>query len=783
MCNPFGNDSICGWRPSLLARDLSSGSEWGSMNIHMNQAMADMQARSTLYMTPTMSWGAFSDYGMPSGGMNFLCDPRYTIGQWQWNQNQMCNGGFGNFGMNGMNWGNNPWGNFGWNGGNTSGTSSSASTPEERAAQRKYNKLLSLVKQLASDDSRLPAARKEALDEIAKHPVGKTYEEKLKNLKAEYDRVSKEDIKKFLASNAAKDFTVDAGTNKANSFYNRLQKVGFEYDNSAVDSEISGLYDVISQIKDTQENYQNSSILADLAAKTGTYDILDVVSSWNTQKKGSTGEDKRIITLIKKGYDALPSGETGDAARSSVKTNVISPVVNGLLDRARELKADLDSASQTKLSDAMTKLERAYNNTTTSVDSNLSSAFDELYLLTRKAAIAQLRNEIKEAYGAIDPDLFNDTLFDAETKADLKAEGFDETAINAATVNFSASNDSGIYSQRVDETKPAREQLEAITGTDKPLRKVSVSGIAGVTEAWVDNNTDKVYVLKQNADGEDEIHEVDDYTIGVNGGVTGGTIGAKVSANDIAAASAAAKQEAQELAAEKTAVTDLLAKSDIIQETGTTSDGHKIYKEQKGDQREFVLIDGVLYEWKNNAKGDKVTANSIETAYNSAVSSERSQNSDLTAAGTEVAELLCGWTDSDDDDDIAFYLNKVDENNILTFLKGYYAEAGKGGEGLIEKLDDDTDSDTVTMEMKKKIISSTLKKAKEMGLSGERSYIKLESYLTKFNQESNSSATSFNKLKNYWASTWVIGSLWGGWTNYNEAIDDELEKLFDKMNA
>ncbi len=47
------------------------------------------------------------------------------------------------------------------------------------------------------------AARK-ALDEIAKHPVGKTYKEKLESLKAEYNRVSKEDIKKFLTSNAAK---------------------------------------------------------------------------------------------------------------------------------------------------------------------------------------------------------------------------------------------------------------------------------------------------------------------------------------------------------------------------------------------------------------------------------------------------------------------------------------------------------------------------------------------------------------------------------------------------
>ncbi len=764
MCNPFG------WQPSLLVRDLSSGTEWGSMNIHMNQAMADMQARSTLYMTPTMSMGAFCDYGMPSGGMNFLCDPRYTISQWQWNQNQNQNAMGGcNWGMNGMNWNTNPWSNFGWNGGNTSGTNPSASTPEERAAQRKYNKLLSLVKQLASDNSKLPAARKEALDEIAKHPVGKTYEEKLKNLKAEYDRVSKEDIKKFLASNASKDFSVDASTNKERSFYNQLQKVGFEFDNSDVDRQVSGLYDVISQIRDTQENYQDSNILADLAAKTvtcktGTYDILDVVSSWNTQKKDSTGEDKRIITLIKKGYDALPSGETGDSARSSVKTHVISPIVNGLIDRARGLKSGLDSASQTKLTEAMTKLDQAYNNTSTSVDPNLSTAFDELYVLTRKAAIAQLRAEVKETYGAIDPDLFNDELFEAETIADLKAEGFNEAVINAASVTVESTNDSGVFNHRVDETKPAREQLTSITGPDNALSKAaSVSGIAGVTEAWIDNNTGKVYVLKQNADGEDEIHELNNPTVN-DGKVTAGTVGAKVSANDIALASATAKQEAQALKTEQDAVTALVAKTDIIKEDRTTSEGHKIYKEQKGDQREFVLINGILYEYKNNAKGDKITASSIESDYKTAENKEKAFANDKTFEGTEVARKLCSWTTESDDKYIAGVLADINEDNIESFMRAIYANPSfdhKGCEGFIEKLDDYTSaSNGVTLALKKQLINAFLAYAIKSGISeidNDIKYIKLGLDAC--------TGDDFNEHYSGW--TWC-----GLGTNWNEKIDE-----------
>lgn len=770
-----------GWQPSLLSRDLSSGSEWGSMNIHMNQAWADMQARSTLYMTPTTSWSAFCDYGMPSGGMNFLLDPQFTIGQWQWNNNN-CGFNWGNI-NSGFNM-NNPWGNFGWNGGNTSGTGSSASTPEERAAQKKYNKLLALVKQLASDDSKLPAARKEALDEIAKHPVGKSYEEKYNSLKAEYDRVNKEEIKKFLASKASIKFGI-AGENatEANSFYGKLQGVGYEFDNSKVDGEIAGLYDVLSQIKDTQENYQNSSILADLAAKTGTYDILDVISSWNTQKKDSTNGDKRIIDLIKKGYDALPSGENGNSARNSVKTGVISPVVNGLINRARDLKDSLDSASQAKMTAAMSKLETAYNNTKDKVDSNLSTAFDELYVLTRKAAIAQLRAEIKESYGAIDPDLFNNQLFEAETLADLKAEGFTETAINAASVTVVEAADSGDFSVRVNPEASAREQLTSITGTDNLLSKAtSVEGVAGVTEAWIDNNTGKVYVLKQNSDGEDEVRELTGAQV-ENGKVKGGTVStSKVNVNDIATASATAKREAEELKTEQAAVTALIAKTDVIKEDRTVAEG-KIYKEQKGEQREFVLVDGVLYEYKNGAKGDKVSAESIEAAYNSAVSTAAAALSDLASSGKNVAGLLTGWTDSDDDEEIGLELDKINKDNVVSFLKGYYDVAGKGGEGLIEKLDDDTWDENVPISLEKKIIKAALDKAKEMGLENEMSYKRLSKYYDLFDTGKYKDCTSFNKCKDFWSSTWLVGALWGGWTNYNEAIDDELEKLFDKMNA
>ncbi len=71
--------SCCGWQPSLLARDLSSGTPWGSANIMMNQALADIQARQTLYMTPVMCFNNFTPYGVPSSGMDFLLNPACAI--------------------------------------------------------------------------------------------------------------------------------------------------------------------------------------------------------------------------------------------------------------------------------------------------------------------------------------------------------------------------------------------------------------------------------------------------------------------------------------------------------------------------------------------------------------------------------------------------------------------------------------------------------------------------------------------------------------------------------
>lgn len=486
--------------------------------------------------------------------------------------------------------------------------------------------------------------------------------------------------------------------------------------------------------------------------------------------------------MIEEKYNAIKSGTDGDAARSSVKTSVISPIVNGLIDRARDLKAKLDNDSKTKIQAAMTKLENAYNNTNARVDSNLSTAFDELYVLTRKAAIAKLRADINESYGAIDPEIFNNDLFknniENDTDNDLKAEGFTDAVINSSNVNVHLSNDSGIYSQRVDETKTVKEQLASITGTDNVLTKATeVTGISDITEAWIDNNTGKVYVVKPNADGADEIFEVTGATV-TNGKVNGGTIGTtKVSANDIATKSFTAKNAAEALQAEKDAVKTLIANTDILtkQADKVTIRGvaYDVYKENKGDQRKFIVVDGQLYEVKNGAKGDKVSANSIESTYNSAVSAEKELNSDKNFEGIEVARKLCSWTTESDDKYIAGVLEGINEDNIESFMKGIYANPSfnhKGCEGFIEKLDDDTyASNGVTLKLKKQLINAFIAYAVKHGVSENDTDIK-------YIKQGLEACTGNDFNEHYAGWTWC-----GLGTNWNEKIDECMWNISNKI--
>lgn len=467
-----------GFYVPMQTYDMCSGTISGSMNLFANANWDDLIARQHLYDVPLMNFDNFMPYAKVGGGMDYLLNPAYTMEQMRWAGNSGfggIGGGFGGFGGNfggfgggfgvGGGFGTSPWGNWGWNG-STTGGSSSNETSEDRTNKRKYNTLLSLVKQLAKYDG-LTNVQKDTLEAAIKNTKGKP-EEKFNNLKEAYDTIGADTVREFLINSDKLGTTKDLkGKEGENSFQARLVDSGYEFDNTWADETVDSLHDAIKTLKDNNGNLESNEILGALQAKMnstsdvdkGQTDILDVISTWNTAYKDSADSDKRIISYIAEYYNGISDEET----RKTAKAKVLDPVVKSLVSKARAVKGSLDADSRNAIEDAITEVNSALDNSTTTIDSKLSDAFDQLYLLTRLGAMNELRAQIKGMYGDVDPEVFNDTLFEAETVADLQGEGFDTDSISDVKTKVKVrENNSSMTSEerRADE---ARREVEAVS--------------------------------------------------------------------------------------------------------------------------------------------------------------------------------------------------------------------------------------------------------------------------------------------------------------------------------
>lgn len=409
--------------PSAMNYDMCSTNPWNSMNLHMNQAWDDAIARQSLYNVPAYNFDNMFMYGNGLGTNNFLCDPYYTLNQMKFARNGSMPmfGGFGNLGLGEMDFSRmwqNPFGSPNGTGSAQQSSSSKPETAEDIAFKRKYTRLLALCKQLVASD-RLSDAQKDILTPAIRNSEG-TSKEKFEKLKKEYDKIDKKIVKEFITSKNCKmgpNKTENAGY--IDSFYGHLTSAGYEYSASEVDGEISNLKRAIETLR-TNPNLEGNNVMGalgfDLQGGNAVYNVLDVLSSWNTQNKGDASA-RNIIKYIAAHYPEK------DTDKETAKNKLLVPIVNGLTKEARKYLDELDSESKTKLEDAIKNVEKYLSESTNGVASGLASAFDRLYVLTREAAIVTLQNEINKNYGAIDPELFNEKLFIDETLEDLKNEG------------------------------------------------------------------------------------------------------------------------------------------------------------------------------------------------------------------------------------------------------------------------------------------------------------------------------------------------------------------------
>jgi len=721
MGNPF-------YYTSQLAFDMSSGSTWGSMNISMNQAWEDMIARQSLYQVPRYDFSNFNLYTTPTVnipfGFGIGSTPTFgnpfpqivncTLQQLDWQNKRAGGNGFldanGNFSYK-------P--NYSWAGFTPSGTTPTggangpaAQTEEDRDYQRKYNTLLAIVKQLANCKD-LTRKEKDDLNAVARQTV-KNWKEGYTELKKVYDKIDKDTVKEFLKSAkelSAIDDTLDA--DKKDSFYNQLQAAGYESYNKAIDDGVQDLYTAISNLSSESSNIESNDLIGSLVK--GDVDILDLISSYNSEMKDNTdASDKRIISHIAAQYSKLTDEEGDD--KETVHAKVLSPLVNALVNKANEVKRTLDAESAKKIDKAIGDIRSSLNKSKDKIDSNLSSAFDTLYLLTRMGAIAHVRNQAVAYYGEVDTEVFNQELFEYETVKDLKKEGFTADEIENSEVKVK--NEAVVKeTEDVDDVEDTDDEEEI-----KPNRKLDKEAIDKQIETLIANDVlvetktkytitdsegnEKEYTVYENKKGDKRVFIVkDDKIVELkNAEIKNGKVVEKSADNAIteveakasdievahkeavnAADKAEKERKAQEKKAEKETKETIQALVDagILTPCKVNDDkGNRIqgYKETRatGDrtQARFVKIEGSVvrvYDYDTKSWRTPVDIKSyFEDDFK--VMTEQ-EIEDAKKIGDKIKALIDGYTTDDDWAEVKSNVGKINKRNVLYVIKAFNDDA------------------------------------------------------------------------------------------------------------
>ena len=432
MTFPFMTTGFTGWRPSFINFQMCSTNPMNSMNILWNQLNMKSIASSMVYNYPVFSMDNYTPFFNGTNN-DYLLNPNLAAMQTLWNNNS-----------NGNIWGNytniNPFGNFDfgkmWGGLRSSGNSSGVvgdertKTSEQIKYNKKYNKLLSLMKQLKNSD-KLSESEKENIEAAIiadnENPNGE-WKDKFNALKKVYDKIDDTHIKNYIINSM--DDSVNGKTGVENSFKVQLTDAGYEYKKEEVDKKIRILADNIKDLTDDNPSIAEDNLIAGIEA--GSVSILDVISSWNTNYADSTDNDKkRLIKYVVAKYNDLD--ENG---KSEIKSQLLDPLARALEDKAETLETELENKGieAANLTKALKALEAVREAESLDTD-DLVEAFDNLYLATRWAAIKVITKDAEEYYGSIDS-MFDNDLFDTDTVDDLTSEGFTDTEINAQKVDY-----------------------------------------------------------------------------------------------------------------------------------------------------------------------------------------------------------------------------------------------------------------------------------------------------------------------------------------------------------
>ena len=698
--------SMSYWYQSPMLMDSIRSSISDTINIGMNEAIDRSIVINNWATMPYYDTCSFSRY---SGAMDYSCmlNPQWTINQMSWG-NQNWNFGFNN------NW----MFNQTYDSGYTPTNSNNDSTKNTQ-----YNKLYTLLNQMTKDE-KIFSGKIDAINKALRNTKG-TAEEKYERLLEVYNDLDKDDVRLFLSENGGalgvcSDLKDKEGDD---SFYNRLLESGFEYNETTVDDLLNEFHQGIGSLdKSDYESVESNKLIG--LIKEGNIEILDFISSWNTYFKDDS-DSARLMEYLGDKYEELDD----ESAQDTYKSHVLKPIVNALISKANNAKSSLDSASKTKLNEAIKELRDALKDTDTNIDRNLSSAFDTVYLYTRQATLAKLADDAKKFYGEIDSVVFNESLFEQEMINDLEEEGFYGDEIDATKVTLSKHKRRSSGADNDDNSSDSSERSSnPFKGIDNKTtwEQLSILQANDVLEKldFKQNNSSvwQEVTMSGDSDGDGTPDYAKLFYINNDGKIVEWT------------------------------------------NTKLDEDGNPTKIDSEASQEEVVR------------KASEI-ANGGRASRSSRTSPDKDENFDPKAAGKEVVELLKGCTGHKDELEIKDILNNIDKDNVLEFLISAYDNDAnkKEGRGLIEKLREKGDvSEAKLISM----IEDLIKVADKMpNIKNSKELEKLKQTLKDYKKDKGDDTNGFNN-RHEDASGWQ--RFWGT-KDYEEVIDDELRALVIKM--
>ena len=395
--------------PSMANFDVSRGTPESMMNTFGNFMLADWQARPLLYMTPLLNFSNVFQY--PQLGGNFQLPNSNGFGSiFDFNPPKMDNTTFGqfNFGLPfGLDFGNKP----------KTKTDDKPETAEDRKLQAKIDKLSCLLEQISEDKDFLGSKKsKEIKGKIEDAKSLETRKEQYNELKKAYESIDTDVMRSFLVQARLTDDLNDSDTEEVK---NLLQSAGYEDGNerrtrhSDIKDSLNKISSWVDSINDENGNATECPIITQLTTK--NYEILDLVSEWNTQKKTN------IISVMIRKYDQL-----NDAGRKEQFYNSsIGVLVEALVKEASDtiaLKIDGKNALDNNEIDKIVKLKEKLNKKSLST---LADDFNNLYALLRIAQTKVAQAKVRDYFDFLDTTddtVFDDNLFMKDTLDDLKNE-------------------------------------------------------------------------------------------------------------------------------------------------------------------------------------------------------------------------------------------------------------------------------------------------------------------------------------------------------------------------